>query len=538
MKKMNLTLLISLYVALGFAQSDDQNYIKTTELLEPVDINSVIDAKVKKIESVTYFDGFGSAKQSVGIKQSPTQKDIVQHIQKDQFGRTTKQFLALPTTQDSGDYIPNAEAQITAYYQNAFADQHPFSEVRYDNSPLNRKLETAAPGNTWQLLHNSDADHTSKFDYRVNTLNEVFRIEIDEDNASSPLALEYYEAEQLLKNSVKNENWTLSDGLLNTKEVFTDKNGKKIAEFSYESDAGSVKKLSTYYVYDNVGNLRYVLPPKLSDGFDEQDLYDFQENWSLDDFLLEDISNSSRLKLELNDNLLRIYFDYGNNPDFTGTKLKPQVVKSINTNSVLPDMPLGVIKGAIGWSIFSGWILSDMGVAEILNGNLVISKTQDVTSIFYALDVTKAIAGITQTQLDNLAFQYKYDYFNRQIEQKVPGKDWEYMVYDQLDRPILTQDANLRTQHKWLFNKYDVFGRVVYSGTYTNNISRSALQSQVNYFINASSNKANSEARSSTASNVGGVSINYTNTAFPNTNLETLTVSYFDDYNFTDFSLL
>ncbi len=468
MKIKSLIILMNLSIAFGFAQSPDQNYVKSIELLEAIDINTLNTNSnaVKKIESVTYFDGFGRAKQSVGIQQSPTKKDIVQHIQYDQFGRTTKQFLALPTSQDSGHYISNAEAQITAYYQNAFADQHPFSEVRYDNSPLNRKLETSAPGNTWQLLHNSDSDHTSKFNYGVNILNEVFRIEIDENNVSSPLALEYYDAEQLLKNSVKNENWTLSDGLLNTKEIFTDKNGRKIAEFSYENSGNSIKKLSTYYVYDDLGNLRYVLPPKLSDGFDEQDLYDFQENWSLGDFLLEDTSNSSRLKLELNDNLLRIYIDYGDGLDFISTKLKPQVVKSINTNSVLPDMPLGVIKGAIGWSIFSGWILSDMGVAEILNGNLVISKTQDVTSIFYILDVTKIIANITQPQLDNLAFQYKYDQFNRQIEQKVPGKDWEYMVYDQLDRPILTQDANLRTQNKWLFNKYDVFGRVVYSGKY------------------------------------------------------------------------
>ena len=539
MKIKSLIILMNLSIAFGFAQSPDQNYVKSIELLEAIDINTLNTNSnaVKKIESVTYFDGFGRAKQSVGIQQSPTKKDIVQHIQYDQFGRTTKQFLALPTSQDTGHYISNAEAQITAYYQNAFADQHPFSEVRYDNSPLNRKLETSAPGNTWQLLHNSDSDHTSKFNYGVNILNEVFRIEIDENNVSSPLALEYYDAEQLLKNSVKNENWTLSDGLLNTKEIFTDKNGRKIAEFSYENSGNSIKKLSTYYVYDDLGNLRYVLPPKLSDGFDEQDLYDFQENWSLGDFLLEDTSNSSRLKLELNDNLLRIYIDYGDGLDFISTKLKPQVVKSINTNSVLPDMPLGVIKGAIGWSIFSGWILSDMGVAEILNGNLVISKTQDVTSIFYVLDVTKIIANITQPQLDNLAFQYKYDQFNRQIEQKVPGKDWEYMVYDQLDRPILTQDANLRTQNKWLFNKYDVFGRVVYSGKYTNTISRAALQTQVDNFINASTNKANTVARATTASNIGGVSINYTNTAFPNTNLETLTVSYFDDYNFTDSSL-
>ena len=103
-----------------------------------------------------------------------------------------------------------------------------------------------------------------------------------------------------------------------------------------------------------------------------------------------------------------------------------------------------------------------------------------------------------------LPFQYKYDQFNRQIEQKVPGKGWEYMIYDQLDRPILTQDPNLRDDNEWLFNKYDVFGRVVYSGKYTNSASRSALQTQVDNFTNASSNKANIESRRTSALNIGG----------------------------------
>jgi hypothetical protein len=50
------------------------------------------------------------------------------------------------------------------------------------------------------------------------------------------------------------------------------------------------------------------------------------------------------------------------------------------------------------------------------------------------------------------------------VEKKVPGKGWEYMVYDKADRLILSQDANLRAANKWLITKYDQLGRIAYTG--------------------------------------------------------------------------
>ena len=45
------------------------------------------------------------------------------------------------------------------------------------------------------------------------------------------------------------------------------------------------------------------------------------------------------------------------------------------------------------------------------------------------------------------------DEVHRLIEKKIPGKGWEYIVYDKLDRPVMTQDINLRSQKKTLFTK-------------------------------------------------------------------------------------
>ncbi len=424
------------------------------------------ESAIEKLESVTYFDGFGKAKQSIAIKQSPNQKDLIQHIEYDQFGRTSKQYLPSPSSQNTGNYISNAKTLTENYYQNAFADQHPFSEIRYDNSPLNRKLETSAPGNTWQLLSSSDDDHTTKYDYQTNSTNEVYKIEINEQSATKPLDFSYYPSRQLLKNSIKNENWTSGDGLLNTAETFTDKNGRKVAEFTYELDGTSIKKLSTYYVYDNSGNLRYLLTPLAFEKGLSPETTPIDSDLIFDDTL----SNGETLNLTATSSITLK----------PGTNIKAGAffnVKIVNNEYAQPEI------------------------------------------------------------LSELCYEYKYDDFNRQIEQKVPGKDWEYMVYDQLDRPILTQDANLRAQNKWLFNKYDVYGRVVYSGLYTSSSNRQALQNQADNFINDSSNKANIVSRTTTINTIGGISINYSNGSYPSSNLEVLNVNYYDDYNFTDANL-
>lgn len=72
--------------------------------------------------------------------------------------------------------------------------------------------------------------------------------------------------------------------------------------------------------------------------------------------------------------------------------------------------------------------------------------------------------GITQTKLDELAYQYRYDARNRQIAKKLPGAGWTYYVYDKADRLIFSQDSIQRKKGEWLFTIPDVFGRVVLTG--------------------------------------------------------------------------
>ena len=139
--------------------------------------------------------------------------------------------------------------------------------------------------------------------------------------------------------------------------------------------------------------------------------------------------------------------------------------------------------------------------------------------------------GVSTTELSELCYQYTYDNRNRLVEKKIPGKGWESIVYDTLDRPVLTQDAILESQNKWLFTKYDKLGRVAYTGIYSNSGSRISRQNGINTFLNGRPDRMYEDVVSPYTNN--GVLMNYTNKAYPNSiHLDILTINYYDDYDF------
>jgi RHS repeat-associated protein len=172
-------------------------------------------------------------------------------------------------------------------------------------------------------------------------------------------------------------------------------------------------------------------------------------------------------------------------------------------------------------------------------GHIVLKKTYNLGvayETYYVYDMydnlsfvlpPKAEGVITVSVLDDLCYQYKYDSKNRLIEKKLPGKDWEYIVYDKLDRPILTQDANLRTAKKWMFIKYDIFNRPIYTGEYVNavSITRADVQAEANVVMTLFETKQGS-------STINGTTTYYSNNVFPNIGIDLFTINYYDDYNF------
>ncbi|MFH7010857.1 DUF6443 domain-containing protein [Flavobacterium sp. FlaQc-52] len=141
----------------------------------------------------------------------------------------------------------------------------------------------------------------------------------------------------------------------------------------------------------------------------------------------------------------------------------------------------------------------------------------------------KADAGIDNTILNDLCYQYKYDYRNRLVEKKLPGKQWEFIVYDKLDRPVATGPAlspfKDDTAVGWLITKYDVMGRPVYTGW--NNVScTSAVRKTLQDAQNTATVIFETKQTSGT---IDAIAVNYSNTIEPKT-FKLLTVNYYDNY--------
>ena len=136
------------------------------------------------------------------------------------------------------------------------------------------------------------------------------------------------------------------------------------------------------------------------------------------------------------------------------------------------------------------------------------------------------------TELNELCYQYKYDSRNRLIEKKIPGKgsvtDWEEIVYNKLDQPILTRDPNLKAQGKWLFTKYDAFGRVAYTGLVSGG-TRSTHQTAANGVTTSWVVQATG------TTTIGGTPVYYNNGGYPTGSIAELhSINYYDTYIDTD----
>ncbi|MBL0741392.1 RHS repeat-associated core domain-containing protein [Chryseolinea lacunae] len=151
-------------------------------------------------------------------------------------------------------------------------------------------------------------------------------------------------------------------------------------------------------------------------------------------------------------------------------------------------------------------------------------------------DFEQSIVTVDQTIRNNWAFEYRYDARKRMIAKKAPGAEWTYMIYDNRDRLVLTQDANQRPTNEWSFTKYDILNRPVMTGLYKcqNNTVVDAVSMQA--FVNSKIDSYDKyyETYDGSATNFG-----YTNRTFPDVADVTtvglvtpLIVTYYDDYQF------
>jgi len=179
------------------------------------------------------------------------------------------------------------------------------------------------------------------------------------------------------------------------------------------------------------------------------------------------------------------------------------------------------------------------------DGNIVLKRTYNdgvAHDTYYVYDIygnlsyvlpPLANGTVTSTTLDKLCYQYLYDEKNRLVEKKLPGKNWEYIVYDKADRIVMTGPVNSPFgdgNTGWLFTKYDAMNRVAYTGYYNGHSVTAANRQLIKDAVDAQSD--NNESKTTANQTVDGVAIRYSNTKFPTSSVNLLTVNYYDDYSY------
>lgn len=84
------------------------------------------------------------------------------------------------------------------------------------------------------------------------------------------------------------------------------------------------------------------------------------------------------------------------------------------------------------------------------------------------------------TVQDQLCFRYEYDAQRRMTIKKIPGAGEVWMVYDNRDRVVMTQDANLRAlgTPQWMVTVYDNLNRPIKTGLLNNSNNRTYHETQ------------------------------------------------------------
>ncbi|MCD2425097.1 DUF6443 domain-containing protein [Niabella pedocola] len=263
--------------------SDPRNFIKVWEAKYPeTSVTTLLGKDVQDVaHTAQYFDGLGRPLQGVIKKGSlDTEtgicKDVVTPVVYDELGREARKYLPYVTADATGIYKDGAVAAQAGYYSSAPGlagqnESHFYSQTVFEASPLNRVLEQFAPGKNWagSIIQSNEADrHSIKSKYLVNTSQDSIRI-WDVTNAVTPGDWGTYAA----------RNASYAAGSL-YKSITVDEQGSQVIEFTNNEGLTVLKKVQltatadnglgnghsgwicTYYIYDDLNQLRCVIQPE------------------------------------------------------------------------------------------------------------------------------------------------------------------------------------------------------------------------------------------------------------------------------------
>lgn len=387
--------------------------------------------------SVGYLDGLGKSKQNVTVAGTPKKKDIASVSLYNSMHELEKAYLPVAMPDGKGDFksISSINTAAASYYNAAANVGDPTAnawvETLYDNSPLNRVKTEKAPGVTTGVRKSYRTNQSAIHNYI-----KLYKF------AGSGILDEVFD--------------NYGEGTLSVVESL-DEDGKKVEEFVDRNGRIILKRVAgqedTYYVFNEKGQLRYVLQPRFQDGpgtfIDKLARYAFQYTYDhRGRMITKRIPGQGTSSMVYNDNTdMLVSLKDGNNQDFY-----------YKYDGLNRQTEMGFMSGTVEQPLVKTQYDNYTGVNSLLafkSQNAFEGQEQWPDSDgFLGLPASDPKKGlITQVSA-------------RVLDAKIPGSDWVTTVfyYDKKGRKIQTQrslhglGADAREQISY---QYDFAGNVV-----------------------------------------------------------------------------
>lgn len=246
-------------------QNPTLNYIRTWEPIMPTTDAVTATATGRKVQEVrqstVYTDGLNRPLQSIVKSASSSGKDIVMPIIYDGYGRQPISYLPYVQTDaitNDGKFKSNPFNSQQVFMQNATLNPSGkgesifYNQAVFEQAPSSTIVKSYGAGNSY--ANEGGKKNRQQYTF-VNTTADSVRIW--EISAGIPMTTKLYGAGQLT------ESVSVAENGAQLVEYY-DKSGKIIlrkVQLSASPSPSHTGWLCTYFVYDELNNLRFVIPP-------------------------------------------------------------------------------------------------------------------------------------------------------------------------------------------------------------------------------------------------------------------------------------
>lgn len=223
---------------------DAKNYVSRTQSIISTPFASDLQGPLSATHEINYLDPFGRTDQTIQYGVTPSLNSLVSRKEYDRMYRDSCSWLpaACPGTDN---YV--ASSDFGKYILELYNDEYACEKSVYDGSPLNRLTAKYNPGRDWHTT-----GHGEKLSYQTNSGASYVRLFEVTGEKDSPILSQkgFYATGELVVTENKDE-----AGL----STFTYTN--KLEQTILSRTINGADTLDTYQIYDDYGNLSFVLPP-------------------------------------------------------------------------------------------------------------------------------------------------------------------------------------------------------------------------------------------------------------------------------------